>query len=301
MKKKILITGGAGFIGSNLASFLINKNISVNILDNLSSGKRKNLPKKINFYYGDIRNKSDLNRASKKCSIIIHLAAISSLQKTISNPDECISNNVVGTVNVVNLCIKKKMKLIFSSTCAVYPINQKKKFREIDHKNYDTPYAISKITGENIIKFFFSQNVLKGVILRFFNVYGKNQNHNSIYSAVIAKFINQARNKKPLTIYNGGKQKRDFINIQDVCRAIFLSINHKKNDIYNIGTGIPTSINHLAKIVKKNFINTKTKNNYFNKFDALYSCANTRKTSNQLKFKSKISLNDGIKKLILND
>ena len=158
MKNRILITGGAGFIGSNLVKYLLLKKKLVNVLDNLSNGSRKNLPKNINFFRGDIRSLKDLEKSSKDCNVIIHLAAKSALQETISNPVDCISNNISGTVNIINLCIKNKIKLIFASTCAVYPINSNKKSKEIDHGSYETPYAISKISCENLINFYIKQN-----------------------------------------------------------------------------------------------------------------------------------------------
>ena len=211
-----------------------------------------------------------------------------------------MSNNVVGTTNVIEVCIINKIKLIFASTCAVYPVNKKKKFHELDYKNYDTPYAISKITSENLINFYFRQNILKGVILRFFNVYGKNQNYDSIYSAVIARFIYQAKNKKPLTINNGGSQKRDFIYVEDVCEAILKSLKYDKNDVFNIGTGVATSIKKLSKIIMAKFKFYKQLNKRSNKFDALYSCANINKAITKLNFQPKNTINEGLIK-IFND
>ena len=297
-KNKILITGGAGFIGSNLAKFLLKKNFKINVIDNLSNGKISNLPKKIKFFKGDVRNKMHINKIAKGCSSIIHLAAISSLQRTINKPEECMSNNVLGTANIIDFCIQNKVKLIFASTCAVYPLKLKHNAKEKEHGNYQTPYAISKITCENLINFYLKENKIKSVILRFFNVYGENQNPDSIYSAVIPKFVKQANSKIPLTIYNKGNQKRDFININDICRAILKSIYYKKSDTFNIGTGKAISINSLAKIIAKFYVKIKIERKNISKFDALFSCANMYKTHSKLKFRSRISLEEGLKKII---
>ena len=298
MKKKVLITGGAGFIGLNLIKFLINKNWKINVLDNLSNSNLKNLPQNINFIKGDIRNKKKLMNAANNCSLVIHLAAKSALQETIDNPESCISNNVSGTVNIIDLCIKKKIKLIFASTCAIYPLNSNKKSKEKDHSSFETPYSISKVNCENLINFYTKQKKIKAVILRFFNVYGEGQKPNSFYSAVVPNFIKQSQNNLPLTIYNSGNQKRDFINVKDVCEAIYKAINYKKSDTFNIGTGNAIKIKYLAELILKEYVNGKLKYSKTTKFDASYSCANIYKTGKFLKFKAKIDIKKGIKELI---
>ena len=301
MKGRILITGGAGFIGSNLVKFLINKNFKINIIDNLTNSKKPKPQKNIKFFYGDIRNKKELNLASKNCKIIIHLAAKSALQETIANPSECVSNNILGTVNVIDLCIRKNIKLVFASTCAVYPFKAKKKFKEKDASNYLTPYSISKMTCENIINFYVKQKKIKANILRFFNVYGKGQKPNSYYSAVVPKFIKQSKNNSNLTIFNSGNQERDFINVLDVCEAIFKAFNYPKSDTFNIGSGKATKIKTLASLIIKENRKGKIIKAQNTKFDALFSCANMYKANSYLKFKAKIDIKTGIKKLINNE
>lgn len=301
MKKKILITGGAGFIGANLTKFLLKNNFKVNILDNLSNSKKPKSQKNVNFFYGDIRNKKNVYNASKGCFSIIHLAAKSALQETIVNPDECVSNNILGTVNVIDCCIKKKINLVFASTCAVYPFKSKKKFKEKDASNFLTPYSVSKMTCENLINFYVKQKKIKANILRFFNVYGKGQKPDSFYSAVVPKFIKLSKNNSNLTIYNSGNQKRDFINVVDVCVAIIKAVKYKKSDTFNIGTGFTTSIKDLAKIIIKENKSGRIIKAKNTQFDALFSCANMYKTNTKLKFKSEINITTGIKKLINNE
>tara|TARA_A100001011_G_scaffold398113_1_gene501405 strand:+ start:4408 stop:5316 length:909 start_codon:yes stop_codon:yes gene_type:complete len=301
MKKKILITGGAGFIGSNLTKYLVRKKLKVNVLDNLSNSKKPKPDKNIKFYFGDIRNKNNLIKASKDCGIIVHLAAKSALQETINNPDECVSNNILGTVNIIDTCIKKKIRLVFASTCAVYPFKSNKKFKEQDASNYLTPYSISKMTCENIINFYISQKKIKANILRFFNVYGKGQKPDSFYSAVVPKFIKQSKNNSNLTVYNSGNQKRDFINVIDVCEAIYKAMRYKKSNTFNIGTGVTTSIKDLANLIIKENKGGRIIKAKNTKFDALFSCANMYKTNSYLKFKSKIDIRTGVKKLIKNE
>ena len=154
--KKALITGGAGFIGSNLCEFLLKKKYKVNVIDDLSSGNKANLPKKVNFFLGDINNKKVLYKSSRNCSVIFHLAAKSILQESLKNPYECIKTNILGTGNIIERGINNKSKIIFASSCAVYPLNLNKKLRETDICNAETPYGQSKITCENLINFYIS-------------------------------------------------------------------------------------------------------------------------------------------------
>ena len=121
--KKVLITGGAGFIGSNLCNFLLKKNFDITVFDNLSSGKLSNIPKKIKFFKIDIRNKNLLKKYFKNFNFVIHLAAMPILQQAVNNPKECIDINLIGTQNILEFCLKKNSKLIFASTCAVYPLD----------------------------------------------------------------------------------------------------------------------------------------------------------------------------------
>ena len=121
--KKVLITGGAGFIGSNLCEFLLKKKYIVNVIDNLSTGNKNNLPKKVNFFLGDINDKKALHKSSKNCSVIFHLAAKSTLQESLKNPYELVRTNILGTSNIIERSINNKCKIIFESSCAVYPLN----------------------------------------------------------------------------------------------------------------------------------------------------------------------------------
>ena len=296
--KKILITGGAGFIGSNLCKFLLKKNFDITVFDNLSSGKLSNIPKKIKFFKVDIRIKYLLKKFFKNFDIVIHLAAMPILQQAIDNPKECIDINLIGTQNILEFCSKKKSKLIFASTCAVYPLDLNFKAKENASGKLRNPYSISKFASENLISFYVHQNKLKSVILRFFNVYGKGQNPDSQYSAVIAKFIKNSKGNSNLELYNGGDQKRDFINVNDVCEAIYKSFKYKKFDIFNVGTGRAVKIKDLAKTIVKYSKKGKIKKGKRTNFDAMYSCANIEKIKKEMRFLPKISLEKGIKNLI---
>ena len=296
--KKVLITGGAGFIGSNLCDFLLKKKFNITVFDNLSSGRISNLPKKINFVKIDIRNRRLLKKHFKNFNFVVHLAAMPILQQAIDNPKECIDINLIGTQNIIEFCLKKNSKLIFASTCAVYPLDLKVKATENNPGKLINPYSISKFAAENLINFYVQQKKLKSVILRFFNVYGRKQNPNSQYSGVIAKFIKNSKKNLNLELYNNGKQKRDFINVSDICEAIYKSFSYKNFDIFNVGTGNDVRIKDLAKIIVKNSKKGKIIKGKKTNFDAMYSCANINKIKQKMNFSPKITLEKGIKNLI---
>ncbi len=296
--EKVLITGGAGFIGSNLCNYLLKKKFDITVFDNLSSGKLSNIPKNVNFVNIDITNKKKLTKYFKKFKYVVHLAAIPILQETIKDPSKCMNVNILGSQNIIDLCIKYRSKFIFASTCAVYPLSIKKKAKEKDIGNFVNPYSISKITVENLINFYTKQQKLKAVILRFFNVYGLNQNPDSQYSAVIAKFIKNSKKNLNLELYNNGSQKRDFIHVNDICNAIYKSFKFKEFDTFNVGTGRAVKIKELAKIITKFTKKGKIKKGKKVNFDAKYSCANIKKIKKRMNFFPKMNLENGIKSLL---
>ena len=296
--EKVLITGGAGFIGSNLCNYLLKKKFDITVFDNLSSGKLSNISKNVNFVNIDITNKKKLTKYFKKFKYVVHLAAIPILQETIKDPSKCMNVNILGSQNIIDLCIKYRSKFIFASTCAVYPLSIKKKVKEKDIGNFVNPYSISKITVENLINFYTKQQKLKAVILRFFNVYGLNQNPDSQYSAVIAKFIKNSKKNLNLELYNNGSQKRDFIHVNDICNAIYKSFKFKEFDTFNVGTGRAVKIKELAKIITKFTKKGKIKKGKKVNFDAKYSCANIKKIKKRMNFFPKMSLENGIKSLL---
>lgn len=296
--QKVLITGGAGFIGSNLSNYLIGKNYDVIVLDNLSTGKKINLNKKVKFIKGDIRDKEIVRKAGKKVKFIFHLAAKSALQETIKKPKECFETNINGTINVLDVAIQNNSKVIFSSTCAVYPLNNRSLLNEKKIENLETPYAIAKKTAEDLIRFYTIKKGLKATIVRFFNVYGPKQSIRNSYSAVIPLFINLAKKNKNLVLNNGGKQSRDFIHVDDICLGLYKAAKFPKFDIFNLGTGKATKIKEVARVIIKILNKGKIKVKKGISFDANFSCANTQKAKKILKFKSQISLEKGILDLI---
>jgi len=248
---KILVTGGAGFIGRYLAEHLL-KNNEITIYDDLSSSTReKILPlinKGVKFVKGDILDFKLLSESSKNFDIIIHLAAKSDVSESVIHPEITTSVNLNGTINVLKCCAQNKIKkIIFASSAAVYgnckdlPITEESKTEPL------SPYGASKLSAENEIKRYASEFGFDAIILRMFNVYGVGQN--DLYSGVISVFLKNIAQNKPLVIYGDGEQTRDFVSIYDIVQAFDHVILSNGVKTFNIASGKSVSINKLAEIL----------------------------------------------------
>ena len=299
---KIIITGGAGFIGKHLVELLIKKENDITIFDNFSNSKEesvmylKNLGAKI--VKGDIRKIGQINNAMKGHDLVIHLAAKISVEESIKSPSETFQTNVEGTKNVLIACEKNQIKkIIASSSAAVYGESEADvKLTEKSKINPISPYGESKVMMENEIKKNTENNDVDYVILRFFNIYGKNQSPE--YAGVITKFIKKIEMNQPLEIFGDGMQTRDFISVKDVVNSIYHSIENGKNQIYNIGSGEPITIKQLAKLMitlsKKEL---KINYNEGKKGDIRFSEADVSLAKKELHYLPKYTL-ESIKNLI---
>ena len=248
--QKVIVTGGAGFIGSNLVDELIKQKIEVIVLDNLSTGKRENINPRAVFYECDISNMpiGTFEHLFKGVDTIFHLAATPQVQYSIENPLD--NNNLHSLINMLEISFLVKAKrFVFSSSSAVYgnpkytPINE-------DHPiNPLSPYALHKLIGEQYCKLYSDIYNLDTVCLRYFNVYGNRMPKEGAYKSVISVFKEQYSQKQPLNIVNDGEQKRDFIHVNDIIQANLLvanSIENHKGDIFNVGTGQAYTVNEIA-------------------------------------------------------
>jgi len=293
--KNILITGVVGFIGSNLYRYLLKKNYKIIGIDDLSIGKLKNInKKKIKFYKCKIQNINNL-KIIDKIDTIIHLAAKAEIVIPKSKENIYFESNVAGLQATLQFASKKKVKkFIFASSASVYGDTKNLKVKEnfiLDPKHY---YSYTKFLGEKMVKEYCNINQINYVIFRFFNVYGEKSN------AVVARFVAQYLQNKKITIYGNGKQKRDFIYIDDLNKAIFRSINNKNanNEIFNVGAGKPVSIVYLKNLISKK---NKTINLPKRSDDIEVSISNISKIKKKLQWKPEINFNDGIKKMIERD
>jgi len=250
---KILVTGGAGFIGSNLVDELVRQKHRVLVIDNLSGGKRKNVNPKAKFYKADITDMKKIKSLFRGVDYVFHLAALPRVQFSIENPIESDAVNVRGTLNVLVASVNAGAKrVIYSASSSAYGDQKKMPLQETFLANPKSPYGTQKYIGELYCKTWSEVYKLSTVCLRYFNVYGPRQNPEGAYALVIAKFIKQKLAGQPMTITGDGKQTRDFTNVKDVVRANILAMKSKKvgkGETINIGAGKNQSILRVAQLI----------------------------------------------------
>ena len=302
MKKRVFITGGAGFIGSSLIKKLINSGYKVNCLDL----KKPNFPisKNLNFFKGSINDKKLVKKAISNCKIIIHLAASLGVQHTDSNIVECLDLNIYGTRILLEIANKLKVdKFIFISSSEVYGEQTKFPVNENSELKNKSIYATSKIVAEQYVRGFYQKFKLKFNIIRFFNVYGPGQKDNFVMS----KFRKQIKLKKPLTVFGNGNQIRSFCNVSDAVDGLIQVLEKgKPNETYNIGNNNePISMFDLAeRFVKIADKNIKIKKVSYDKSDRSKSreifkrYPDLKRVFKDTKYRPKKDLNVGIKELI---
>jgi UDP-glucose 4-epimerase len=257
--QKVIVTGGAGFIGSNLSKTLIDEGFEVHIVDNLSSGKKENIPDGAVFHFGDIRHSKEITKIFKKISkkspveFVFHLAATPEIEVSKKSPFKTNETNVTGTDNVLHASYEIGVKrLIYSSSCSVYGNPTEFPTTENTRTSLESPYAFHKQIGELYCALAGQTSNLETVSLRYFNVYGPNQNFKSSYSGVISVFLHQRKNNIPITVTGDGTQTRDFVHVSDVARANILATQSKrvgKGEVINIGSGEESKIIDIAKII----------------------------------------------------
>ena len=247
---KILVTGGAGFIGSHIAEYLVQRGDDVTVLDNLNTGKKENLAKindKINFVNGDIRDYKLLEKLVNDTTSVFHEAALASVQQSFNMKDEYFDVNVNGTENVFKLAKEYGFKVVYASSSSVYGNPKKIPIKEDDYRKPVNPYAQTKLDDEYLAKKY-SEVGVKVIGLRYFNVFGKRQSKE--YAGVIKLFLQRIQQNKSPKINGDGLQTRDFVHIDDAVKANVLAmdsdINHK---FFNVGSGLPISILDLANLV----------------------------------------------------
>ena len=263
LNKKVLITGGAGFIGSNIVDYLVSINHqNIVVLDNLETGFLKNIEQylesgRIKFILGDIRNYNNCLQATKDCDIVLHQAALGSVPRSIEKPLETHATNVTGFINMLDAAKTNRVKrFIYASSSSVYGDDLSLPKMEDKVGNPLSPYAVSKKTNELYAAIFSNLYDMEIIGLRYFNVFGPKQNPLGPYAAVIPIFINKLLKNETCVIFGDGENKRDFTYVTNVVQAnILAAVSENKlvpGQVFNVAYGATETINNLYKIIKKN-------------------------------------------------
>ncbi|MCU1736963.1 MULTISPECIES: NAD-dependent epimerase/dehydratase family protein [unclassified Pseudomonas] len=248
----ILITGGAGFIGSNLAEALLAQGYSLRILDDLSSGKRSNLAldnPRVELIEGDVADAALVAQVMRGCQAVVHLAAVASVQASVEDPVRTHQSNFIGTLNVCEAMRQTGVKrVLFASSAAVYGNNgEGESIVEDTAKSPLTPYASDKLASEQYLDFYRRQHGLEPVIFRFFNVFGPRQDPSSPYSGVISIFCERALKGLPITIFGDGEQTRDFIYVGDLVQILLQALKapQVQDGAINVGLNRATTLKQM--------------------------------------------------------
>lgn len=312
---RVLVTGGAGFIGSNLCETLLNQENEVVCLDNFSTGKRENISqfihhKHFTFVEGDTRNSADCQKAVQGVDFVLHQAALGSVPRSIANPNATNDVNVSGFVNILHASVQAKVKrFVYASSSSVY--GDHPHLPKVEHLtgNLLSPYAVTKYANELYAQVFGKLYEIECIGLRYFNVYGKNQNPEGEYSAVIPRFIRQLIKYQSPIIFGDGTQSRDFTYIQDVVQANQLAALTTKseavNQVYNIAFHGQTTLNQLVELLSdllKNFDEkiARLSPTYAQerKGDIKHSFASVEKAKQLLDYQPQYSIQEGLKNTI---
>jgi UDP-glucose 4-epimerase len=300
---KIIVTGGAGFIGSHLVDKLIKNGHKIVVIDNLSSGRRENINKKANFYKVDICS-SKISQIFKKekPGVVFHYAAQIDVRKSAESPIQDAKTNILGSLNILENCKKYRVKkfVFASSGGAIYGEADVVPTPETFQPRPESPYAIAKLTVEHYLDFYKKICDLDYISLRYANVYGPRQDPKG-EAGVVAIFINKLLNNKNPIIFGNGKQTRDFVYVEDAADVAIkvLKVKPRENPIFNVGTSTEVSINDLCELISKKigknirplFASAKSG-------DLKRSCLDFSKIKKELKWQPEYSLSEGLKEVV---
>lgn len=292
----VLVTGGAGFIGSHLVAGLIERGYRVRVLDNLVYGRREWVHPEAEFIQADICDSEACRRAMAGVEGIFHAAAMSRAGPSLDNIDECTQTNIVGTQNLLIAARGSGVRKVVYSGSSTYYGNQPP-----PHHEFETPaqflnfYSLSKQVGEQYILMFDRIFDVPGVVLRYFNVYGPRQPQVGAYALVLGIFLRRWVNGEPLVIHGDGRQRRDFIHVRDVVDANIAAFESNcRHDIFNVGSGTNVSIKELADLISPNQVHEDRR-----KGDAEVTLADTARIQAALGFIPKVPFKSGVEELMV--
>ncbi len=292
---RVLVTGGAGFIGSQLSQALLDKGYQVRVLDNLSYGNRSWVPAGVEWMEGDITDLETCARAMRGIVGVFHCAAMSRSGPSMGNVDACTQTNIVGTQHILTAARDEGVKKMIYSGSSTYYGNQ-----PVPHCEYKTQgeflnvYALSKRVGEQYCLLFDEVFNLPCIILRYFSVYGPRQPREGAYALVMGIFLERWATKENLEIHGDGKQRRDFIHVNDVVNANIKAFeSDMRHEIFNIGSGTNASIKELANMISPHQVHQPRRS-----LDADNTLADISKATEKLHWRPTVTLEEGIKELM---
>ena len=303
---RVLVTGGAGFIGSHVVDRLVSEGYGVRVIDDLSTGKLENIAGhlgrgRVEFVKGDVRDVSVVRKFVDDVDVVVHLAAVTSVPFSFRHPNLTYDVNVWGTWSLLRACAEEKIdRFVFVSSCAVYG---EPEFLPVDEKHPANPisfYAASKLAAERYCLALSGDEFFGSVVLRLFNVYGRRQGVND-YCGVITRFIDCCRRRVPLVVYGDGSQTRDFVNVRDVVEAVLAAVQNEdvEGEVFNVGSGRPTSVDELAKtVLDLAGVNLKICYEEPRVGDVKQSYADVSKAEKFLGYKPEVTLRDGLRTLL---
>jgi nucleoside-diphosphate-sugar epimerase len=298
---KALVTGGSGFIGSNVTRLLLEKGSQVRVYDNLSSGHFENIKDfNVEFIQKDILDSEAVRAACQGVDVVFHLAASVGRQRSIDNPQLDSQINLIGTVNVLEgMRLNGVKRIVYSSSAAMFGELLTPEIDESHPQNADSPYGVSKLAAEKMILAYTGIYDIQAVCLRYFNIYGVNQRYD-LYGNVIPIFAHKLFAGEPLTIYGDGTQTRDFVNVKDIARAnLMAGLSDIPTNYFNMGSGSSITINKLAEMMQEiSGIHTGIQYLPKRKADVLHCKANANKVLETMGFKAEVSLEEGLTQYI---
>ena len=298
---KVIVTGGAGFIGSNLVDALVLKGYKVIVLDNFSTGRLSNLShhskKNVRIVKIDISENKKLDRYFKDVKYVFHLAGLADIVPSIENPNKYFKSNVIGTFNIPEAAKNARIKkFIYAASASCYGIPKKYPTNENALINPMYPYALTKWQAEEIVMHWVKIYNFPAISLRFFNCYGLRSRTSGAYGAVFGVFLAQKLAKKPLTVVGNGKQTRDFVHVNDLVRAVLKAASSKKiGEIYNVAGGKEVTVNKITKLIGGHKVSVPKRPGEPDR-----SLADISKIKVHLNWEPKISIEQGIRLLLKN-
>ena len=300
---KVLVTGGAGFIGSHTVDLLLEKNIPVRVLDNFSSGQRSNLDDSnplLEIVEGDIVHTQTVQQQMSGITHCLHLAAQVSVVASLEDPVHSATQNIVGFVNVLNECQNQGVdRLVYASSAAVYGNPSQIPLPEDAEKSQLSPYGLEKQVNEEYADLFSRVHGFSALGQRFFNVYGPRQDPGSPYAGVIALFVDAITQNREITIFGDGKQTRDFIYVKDVARANVAALYSQLNGACNIGTGIQSTLLDLIDVLSMITGGTSKVNHQpARDGDITHSLAIVARMNEELRISARTDVEEGLRELL---